>query len=196
MAVVPQPASHALYRHFDSRAPRQVRRGTPQPIPSFSLRDYGIGAQILRDLGVSKIRLLTNNPKKIVGLEGYGLALWICVDGVGGSGHTFSQEYGQTLGFDEMTIAAVEIESGHHVQGYTIAQALTGAALTFGAITTTAAAVLAAFFCGDAPTGATTPGLQQTHVLVKANRARGQVKLLSQVADGVSGRHVDKLTFT
>ena len=37
------------------------------------LRDYGIGAQILCDLGVKKIRLLTNNPKKIVGLKGYGL---------------------------------------------------------------------------------------------------------------------------
>lgn len=37
------------------------------------LRDYGIGAQILRDLGVKKMRLITNNPKKIVGLEGYGL---------------------------------------------------------------------------------------------------------------------------
>ena len=37
------------------------------------MRDYGIGAQILRDIGVSKIRILTNNPKKIVGLEGYGL---------------------------------------------------------------------------------------------------------------------------
>jgi 3,4-dihydroxy 2-butanone 4-phosphate synthase/GTP cyclohydrolase II len=37
------------------------------------LRDYGIGAQILADLGLSRIRLLTNNPKKIVGLEGYGL---------------------------------------------------------------------------------------------------------------------------
>ena len=37
------------------------------------LRDYGIGAQILKDLGVGKLRLLTNNPKKIVGLEGYGL---------------------------------------------------------------------------------------------------------------------------
>ncbi|MFO7577077.1 MAG: bifunctional 3,4-dihydroxy-2-butanone-4-phosphate synthase/GTP cyclohydrolase II [Pelovirga sp.] len=37
------------------------------------LRDYGIGAQILSDLGVRKIRLMTNNPKKIVGLEGYGL---------------------------------------------------------------------------------------------------------------------------
>jgi 3,4-dihydroxy 2-butanone 4-phosphate synthase/GTP cyclohydrolase II len=37
------------------------------------LRDYGIGAQILADLGVRKMRLLTNNPKKIVGLEGYNL---------------------------------------------------------------------------------------------------------------------------
>ncbi len=37
------------------------------------LRDYGIGAQILADLGVRTIRLLTNNPKKVVGLEGYGL---------------------------------------------------------------------------------------------------------------------------
>ena len=37
------------------------------------LRHYGVGAQILSDLGVCKIRLLTNNPKKIVGLEGYDL---------------------------------------------------------------------------------------------------------------------------
>jgi 3,4-dihydroxy 2-butanone 4-phosphate synthase/GTP cyclohydrolase II len=37
------------------------------------LRDYGIGAQILAELGLKKIRLMTNNPKKIVGLEGYGL---------------------------------------------------------------------------------------------------------------------------
>ncbi|MFW6054392.1 MAG: bifunctional 3,4-dihydroxy-2-butanone-4-phosphate synthase/GTP cyclohydrolase II [Thermodesulfobacteriota bacterium] len=37
------------------------------------LRDYGLGAQILVDLGISKMRLMTNNPKKIIGLEGYGL---------------------------------------------------------------------------------------------------------------------------
>jgi 3,4-dihydroxy 2-butanone 4-phosphate synthase/GTP cyclohydrolase II len=39
------------------------------------LRDYGIGAQILGDLGLTSIRILTNNPKKIVGLEGYGLSV-------------------------------------------------------------------------------------------------------------------------
>lgn len=39
------------------------------------LRDYGVGAQILRDLGVRKLRLLTNNPRKIVGLTGHGLTI-------------------------------------------------------------------------------------------------------------------------
>ena len=37
------------------------------------MREYGIGIQILLDLGVKSIRLLTNNPKKIIGLAGYGL---------------------------------------------------------------------------------------------------------------------------
>ena len=37
------------------------------------LRDYGIGAQILLALGITKMRLLTNNPKKLVGLQGYGI---------------------------------------------------------------------------------------------------------------------------
>jgi 3,4-dihydroxy 2-butanone 4-phosphate synthase / GTP cyclohydrolase II len=39
------------------------------------LRDYGIGAQILLDLGLSSVRLLTNNPKKIIGMDGYGLSV-------------------------------------------------------------------------------------------------------------------------
>jgi len=39
------------------------------------LRDYGIGAQILRDLGITEMRLMTNNPKKVVGLDAYGLKI-------------------------------------------------------------------------------------------------------------------------
>ena len=38
-------------------------------------RDYGIGVQILKDLGVRSMRLLSNNPRKLVGLEGYGLSV-------------------------------------------------------------------------------------------------------------------------
>ncbi len=44
-------------------------------VSSADLRDYGIGAQILHDLGVRKMRLMTNNPKKIIGLTGYGLEI-------------------------------------------------------------------------------------------------------------------------
>ena len=39
------------------------------------LRHYGIGAQIIRDLGISKLRLLTNNPRKVVGLSGFDLEI-------------------------------------------------------------------------------------------------------------------------
>jgi 3,4-dihydroxy 2-butanone 4-phosphate synthase/GTP cyclohydrolase II len=56
------------------------------------LRDYGIGAQILVDLGVRQMRLMTNNPKKIVGLEGYGLRVTERVPLELGSGE-FNQRY-------------------------------------------------------------------------------------------------------
>jgi 3,4-dihydroxy 2-butanone 4-phosphate synthase/GTP cyclohydrolase II len=48
------------------------------------LRDFGIGAQILRDLGLSTLRVMTNNPRKLVGLEGYGLEIVERVPLVGG----------------------------------------------------------------------------------------------------------------
>ena len=48
----------------------EANEALDQPADS---RDYGIGSQILYDLGVRKMRLLTNNPRKLIGIEGYGL---------------------------------------------------------------------------------------------------------------------------
>jgi len=51
-----------------------VGQSTPGP-----LREYGLGAQVLRDLGIRRLRLLTNNPKRLAGIEGYGLEIVDCV---------------------------------------------------------------------------------------------------------------------
>ncbi|MDL2285541.1 GTP cyclohydrolase II, partial [Desulfovibrio sp. OttesenSCG-928-F07] len=66
------------------------------------LRDYGIGAQMLVDLGVRKMRLMTNNPKKIIGLEGYGLEV---VDRV-------PLELGPSI-FNESYLLAKQEKMGH-----------------------------------------------------------------------------------
>ncbi len=70
---------------LESAAPRRSRRQAARP-PSTDpatqqrdFREYGIGAQILRDLGVGKIRLLSNFPRKLVSLPGYGLEILECV---------------------------------------------------------------------------------------------------------------------
>lgn len=63
--------AYALQRHCGlDTVDANLQLGLPE-----DLRDYGVGAQILRDLGVSTLRLLTNNPKKVVALEGYGLKI-------------------------------------------------------------------------------------------------------------------------
>jgi 3,4-dihydroxy 2-butanone 4-phosphate synthase / GTP cyclohydrolase II len=54
---------------------KRLTAGSGEPPATMSFRDYGIGAQILRALGLGKIRLLTNNPRKVVGLDGYGLEI-------------------------------------------------------------------------------------------------------------------------
>ena len=62
------PAKHRLQcTHISNE---EVVQGKPDQT---RLREFGVGAQILQDLGLSRLRLLTNNPKKIVGLESYGL---------------------------------------------------------------------------------------------------------------------------
>ena len=58
---------------------REVGNGDlcPRQLKIFKMdgRDYGVGAQILRDLGISKMRLISNNPQKRAGLRGYGLEI-------------------------------------------------------------------------------------------------------------------------
>jgi len=50
-----------------------MKRSPPPTVADEPLREFGLGAQVLADLGLQKIRLLTNNPRKIAGLPGFGL---------------------------------------------------------------------------------------------------------------------------
>jgi len=59
--------------HRKTGLSERVRSLGSSPRPERALRDYGIGAQILLDLGVKDMTLLTNHPRAIIGLEGYGL---------------------------------------------------------------------------------------------------------------------------
>jgi 3,4-dihydroxy 2-butanone 4-phosphate synthase/GTP cyclohydrolase II len=80
--VVYLPAKNDLRRQLDALHLRSDPDKPPEPsspaneLPQRSaLREFGLGAQILRELGLHKLRLLTNNPRKIAGIEGYGLEI-------------------------------------------------------------------------------------------------------------------------
>jgi 3,4-dihydroxy 2-butanone 4-phosphate synthase/GTP cyclohydrolase II len=62
-------------RDHATRETTTVEGGDPSRPHGGTLREYGLGAQVLRELGVRKLRLLTNNPRKIAGIHGYGLSV-------------------------------------------------------------------------------------------------------------------------
>jgi 3,4-dihydroxy 2-butanone 4-phosphate synthase / GTP cyclohydrolase II len=62
-----------IREHRKTALAERVRLLSAQPRPQRELRDYGIGAQILLDLGVTNMVLLTNRRRTVIGLEGYGL---------------------------------------------------------------------------------------------------------------------------
>jgi 3,4-dihydroxy 2-butanone 4-phosphate synthase/GTP cyclohydrolase II len=80
--VVYLPTTRGLRDQLEGHAPREQEKAAPtasgalNEVPhKTALRDFGLGAQILRELGLVRLRLLTNNPRKIAGIRGYGLEI-------------------------------------------------------------------------------------------------------------------------
>jgi 3,4-dihydroxy 2-butanone 4-phosphate synthase/GTP cyclohydrolase II len=66
---------YTLQSDLDAHLPQSRESSGAPPAPLDKLRDFGLGAQVLRTLGVQRLRLMTDNPRKIAGLQGYGLTI-------------------------------------------------------------------------------------------------------------------------
>ena len=75
IVIIRDPQPDHLSRRMMARKASEAQDLPKEKPQTGDLRDYGIGAQILLDLGVKNMKLLTNNPKHVVGLEGYGLTI-------------------------------------------------------------------------------------------------------------------------
>lgn len=86
---------------------------------------------------------------------GYGIRAWICLDAGGGANHAISQQFGQTNGFDEVTICAWEVRGAELLQASAIVERASATTAVCGSVSTTAPAVILQAWSGDATTGAT-----------------------------------------
>lgn len=74
-AIAKEGRGVLLYMEPRTRLDASLALGPGESTPGMDLRDYGVGAQILRELGLTKIRLLSSNQRKVVGLDGHGLEI-------------------------------------------------------------------------------------------------------------------------
>lgn len=141
--------------------------GTPAGTVSTTLDTAASGSTILIAVGGNLGDLVTlptdsrGNTWTTVGTEeyarwaGYGVKLYRCIGASGGAGHVFSQQYGQTAGFDECTIAVVEIRGATWVNASSLVERPIGVTVATGAVASATACEWIVFLSGDAPTGAT-----------------------------------------
>lgn len=145
----------------------RVLYGAPAGTVDVTLNTPASGSTILICVGGNQGDLVdpptdTNaNTWTLVGQEeyalwpGYEIRAYKCVGATGGTSHTFTQEFGQTLGFDEATIVVVVIRQAAHIEAEALVERASGSSLVTPSVTSQAAAAWIVFFSGDAATGAT-----------------------------------------
>lgn len=125
---------------------------------------------------------------------GYGIRVYRCIGLNGGTGHVFSQQYGQTAGFDECTIAVYEQRGAAHIEATSMVERGIAASLLTGVVSSQAACAWVVFFSGDAPTGSTaalTPsnGLTILDQSTGIDHPNGYVPIVILAADKPPGSH-------